>query len=307
MTRIRRGFTLIELLVVIAIIAILIALLVPAVQKVREAAARSQCQNNLKNIGLAMHGFHDAKKSLPASMGSSGCCWGTWPVAIMPYIDQGPLYKAYVNWGGDDSTNGGGTNGSLVTNQRLAVLTCPSDTPSKPIGALTNHNYAVNIGVTDHTQMATLNGVSNAGFVFRRAKVQFDDRSELTLVSIRDGTSNTIMAAEVIQGQGSDLRGFIWWGDATGFSAYLAPNSTSPDVVYTTGYCQNILPNPPCSGTPTATNPSMFGARSWHSGGINTVFADGTVRWVNSGITLPTWRALATAAGAETIGADFSF
>ena len=102
MRHIRKGFTLIELLVVIAIIAILIALLVPAVQKVREAAARAQCGNNLKNLGLAVHGFHDANKAMPAAFGKDPCCWGTWVVSVMPYLEQDNAAKLYVNWGGND-------------------------------------------------------------------------------------------------------------------------------------------------------------------------------------------------------------
>src|SRR5271156_6561058 len=102
----RRGaYTLIELLVVIAIIAILIGLLVPAVQKVREAAARLQCQNNLHQLATAMHDFHDANKKLPPGMspgtisGSTDeyCCWGTWMVPILPYIEQGSAFHIYIN------------------------------------------------------------------------------------------------------------------------------------------------------------------------------------------------------------------
>jgi prepilin-type N-terminal cleavage/methylation domain-containing protein len=297
MRRNRFAFTLIELLVVIAIIAILIGLLLPAVQKVREAAARSQCQNNLKQIGVAMHNYHDAIQTLPRGQGPSWCCWGTWQVLVLPYLEQEAISRLYVNWGGNDSTGprySAQPNIANVTSRRLKVLTCPSDIPNAPILTITSHNYSVNYGNTGYGQQANLNGV-----VFGTAP--FTGGKAYKLTDVTDGTSNTMMVAEVIQGQRVDLRGFGWWGDASEFTAYLAPNSPLPDVIYTPFYCDNNKPNPPCTGTPTATNPSMYGSRSRHINGIQTVMCDGSVRFVNNSVQLANWRAMSTSQGGEVI------
>jgi prepilin-type N-terminal cleavage/methylation domain-containing protein/prepilin-type processing-associated H-X9-DG protein len=302
----RSGFTLIELLVVIAIIAILIGLLLPAVQKVREAAARMQCQNNLKQIGLALHNYHDNNGGLPPSMGPSGCCWGTWPVLIMPQLEQNNAFTKYVNWGGDDSTGPryGASPNTVVTSLRLSVFTCPSDNPSTPISTMTNNNYAVNLGTTGNAQQSSLNGVTFAGAPFKIAAAASPKRGA-TLLQITDGTSNTLMVAEVLQGQGSDLRGFFWWGDAAGFTTYLSPNSAQPDVIYTTGYCNNQpQQNLPCNGTPTTTSPAMMGARSRHTGGVQAVMCDGSVRFIQDNININTWRFLGTSRGGEVIPGD---
>ena len=299
----RRGFTLVELLVVIAIIGVLVALLLPAVQSAREAARRTQCQNNLKQLGLAFHNFHDTRGALPPGTGSDPCCWGTWQVLVMPYLEQKTLEELYVNWGGDDTTGprySAAPNTQRVTNVRLKFLTCPSDRPNKPISNMTNHNYAVNYGNTGYGQQATLNGVVFGQAPFARAKTPETRFVGKRLAELSDGTSNTMLAAEVRQGQGADLRGFTWWGDACDFTTYLPPNSSQPDVIYTPSYCQNTKQNPPCTGTPTATNPSMFASRSLHPNGVQSVLGDGSVRFIINTIDINTWRAISTSQGSES-------
>jgi prepilin-type N-terminal cleavage/methylation domain-containing protein/prepilin-type processing-associated H-X9-DG protein len=300
MSNSRRGFTLIELLVVIAIIAILIALLVPAVQKVREAAARTQCLNNLKQIALGMHGHHDATKTLPKGVATKSAVLGTWQVSILPHIEQQPLFDLY-KWGVAYSASPNTTN---VTNKRLAVLTCPADMPNAPFGGITNHNYAVNWGNTainyiapgseENGQLQTYNGVTFAGAPFTQAR-------GFRLTEITDGTSNTLMLAEVIQGQRNDLRGFTWWGHAAPFMAAIGPNSTSPDIIYTSGYCDSTPPNPPCIAM-VADRACLMGARSRHAGGgVQVAFCDGTARFISNSILLTAWQAISTSQGGEAV------
>ncbi|MGL4550737.1 MAG: DUF1559 domain-containing protein, partial [Gemmataceae bacterium] len=291
----RKGFTLIELLVVIAIIAILIGLLLPAVQKVREAAARMQCSNNFKQLGIAMHSYHDANNGLPAVMGPSGCCWGTWVVLIMPYIEQDNVYRLYQNWGGSDTVNsnfpapgvagtfpryGAAPNTTNVTGRRYKTLSCPSDQDNNPIGAMTNNNYAVATG-TGNTLRGNPRGAPT-GFTAQAGMFDGGNRTrKVKLLDVTDGLSNTLMVGEVLQGAGRDLRGFIWWGDASGVSTFAPPNTSAPDQIYDTFYCNHQpLRNLPCS-FPGST----FYSRSRHTGGVNAGLGDGSVRFVSSSIT----------------------
>ena len=314
----RSAFTLIELLVVIAIIAILIALLVPAVQKVREAAARLQCANNLKQLGLAMHNYHDNNKHLPKAEDSKEtytCCWGTWQVLILPYIEQDAAFKNYQNWGGSDviSTNwpaptpenvnpkprySSTVNVNSTTGFRFAVCTCPSDIPNAPISRITSHNYVVNYGNTTSSQ-ESFQGVPFLG-------APFAPRKAFRLMDITDGTSNTLLMMEVVQGQRRDLRGFTWWGPSAAGSTFFAPNTTAPDANQYgpddgTGYCDPNPPNPPCIRN-SGAYPTIQSARSRHIQGVNVVLGDGSVRFVKNNINLQTWRNLGSSQDGLVVG-----
>ena len=316
----RTAFTLIELLVVIAIIAILIGLLLPAVQKVREAANRMACQNNLKQLGLALHNYHDGNGTLPKAEDSKEvytCCWGTWQMLILPYIEQEAAFRNYQNWGGSDSvlTNwpaptpssvpkgsypryGSDVNIQSTTGRRYAVLTCPSDQPNSPIGRITSHNYVVNYGNTSYYQ-APFQGVPFLG-------APFVPRKTVRIQDITDGLSNTVLMLEVRQGQRKDLRGFTWWGPATAGETFFPPNTTSPDAIQYapgdgTGFCDPLPPNPPCVA-PTGAYPYIQSARSYHPGGVQVVLGDGSARFIENNINLQVWRNLGSSKDGQPLG-----
>ncbi|MGE3803418.1 MAG: DUF1559 domain-containing protein [Gemmataceae bacterium] len=316
MTARRRGFTLIELLVVIAIIGVLIALLLPAVQKVREAANRARCQNNLKQLSLAMHHYHDSTLTLPA--GSTRRNSGGWQLTILPFVEQSSLHKLFQGYGTGSPGVYGQPNITNVTSVQLPISTCPSDRfalrGQQTYNGCSYHNYAGNFGNTavgdgtvgsNSTFMRTeptYNGLTFAGAPFR-----YDSPQRLS--DIADGTSSTLLLAEVIQGHGQDVRGFTWWGDGEAFVTSLRPNDSNPDVV-SHSWCNNSPPNPPGNCGETVTTPDFgvvraFAARSRHPGGVNASMSDGSVRFFANGIDPLTWQQLGTSQGNEVIQGSY--
>ncbi|TWU20474.1 hypothetical protein Pla52o_43520 [Novipirellula galeiformis] len=299
----RNGFTLVELLVVIAIIGVLVGLLLPAVQAAREAARRMQCSNNLKQVSLAMHNYHDSFGSFPA--GAWGWGWGTWVVATLPYIEQGSLYELYDHGKKYDIPDTSGryssTTNRQVTEQRLSAHTCPSDIPGT-YSEMPLHNYGANFGNTDYAQAANLNGVVHGGAPFRVVNNGDQDIFK-KFRDVIDGTSNTFLFGEILQGLASnDLRGMSWWGINSNFTTYLPPNTSLPDRLHTTSYFTNQPEmNLPCAVS-TTTDPTMFAARSRHPGGVQVGLCDGSVRFITDSINLNTYRALSTTQGGEVVG-----
>ena len=302
----RSAFTLIELLVVIAIIAVLIALLLPAIQSVREAASRAQCSNNLKQLALGMQSYNSAYGTLPPGMspgtidsGDLYCCWGTWQVVILPYIEQAAAFSLYSNYGGNDSTGiryWSGVNLEVDT-RYYKIMQCPTDTPNAPLYEITSHNYAVNYGNTGIYQPAS---VSSGKDSINFGGAPFTPNLNTNMNTITDGQSNTLMFSELIIGQRQDLRGFGWWGPGGGFSTMDVPNTTIPD--YTAQNCDSNAPNPPCANSTTNAQINLS-ARSRHTNGVNAAMCDGSVHFISDSISPTTWSGLGTSHGGEVLGA----
>jgi prepilin-type processing-associated H-X9-DG protein len=314
---------LVELLVVIAIIGILIALLLPAVQTAREAARRSHCTNNLKQIAIGVHNYGNTYKTYP--IGEWECCYGTWLLALLPYIEQGQLYRQYERPGGVEGNQFAAVRigadiryGSAVnlpvTRTQVSTYTCPSDAVTKSatvINGVAFHNYLGNHGNTTLARTSPFQGVNYGGAPF--IAVFYGDpwldafltpaekaRKVVRLQEVQDGTSNTLLIGETVQGRDSDLRGFAWWGGGSHFESSITPNSASPDVMQSNCVRTNPL-NPPCVVRSTA-NPERIASRSRHPGGVQVAMCDGSVRFVIDNISLTIWQPLGSAAGKEAIG-----
>jgi len=288
----RRGFTLIELLVVIAIIAILIALLVPAVQKVREAAARTQCTNNLKQIGIAVHAINDDFKVLPSLASTDGWTPTTYSAQpfrgnnwtllawLLPYIEQANLQK--------QMTRGGSPPGLYCGGQYMVAVNtylCPSDDTTTINGlSQTTYGGANGFAVSNYAANYLVFGNPNG----------FDDPSCIQGAAeiprtFRDGTSNTIMFTEVYGSCGSSggpgFAAASLWADSTlPWRPVFCHNTQSKNV--NPGYAPCLMFQiKPIEFT--TCDPSR--AQSPHTDGINALLGDGSVRFLNPGISVTTW------------------
>ncbi|WP_166823629.1 DUF1559 domain-containing protein [Thalassoroseus pseudoceratinae] len=302
-----RGFTLIELLVVIAIIAILIALLLPAVQQAREAARRTQCNNNLKQIGIAMHNYHGTFGSFPYGVrehgGVDSLSRDTWFHRLLPFVEQENLSEAYETanpphcWHvGDD-----------VKSVPVDGFMCPSD-PAGPAfgGASTANGFQGNyVGCTGDARMVRSN---SSGGNFRGLFWETTNTSKTARIrDIIDGTSNTLLVSEVIiRGRapksGAWGAGGGYWGGGTGggygFTTLEAPNTSVPDILY--GCKSTTFPRSPCTSV-TNYNEPLISARSYHPGGVQAVMADGSTRFITESIDIDTWHAIGTRQGSEVV------
>jgi prepilin-type N-terminal cleavage/methylation domain-containing protein/prepilin-type processing-associated H-X9-DG protein len=365
-----RGFTLIELLVVIAIIAVLIALLLPAVQSAREAARRSQCTNNLKQFGLAIHNYHSATQAIPPSGARAGYGpWGcarpgganSWPqyysmkTHLLPYLEQqavfnsfnfmqnaGPLTSSENKW----MTLGGWINSTAYLT-KIPVFLCPSD-PNPGNTAVANSNYPNNIGT--NRAYAQVNWTPNGPFY----QLSWDSaiRDVISFDDVSDGLNSTAIFSEWVKGTGninSDGLGMVYGGAGQPIvcDTTLRNNKTpNPDYVLYTTKCQNNTARlfafkgeywhlgdtgrggfythstPPnqrscfCSEDggraalsalplPYAEDPeTLVGASSYHPGGVNVLFMDGSVRFIKSSVNYQTWMAISTTGQGETVSSD---
>jgi prepilin-type N-terminal cleavage/methylation domain-containing protein/prepilin-type processing-associated H-X9-DG protein len=337
----RSAFTLIELLVVIAIIAILIGLLVPAVQKVREAAARIQCNNNLHQIAIGLHNYHDVYKVFPRGKGPSypapAAAYARWSVhaQMLPFIEQDNLFKSIdFNFAPETPGMAGavafmppyqnpGRVNAAQSRTKIGMFLCPSD-PAPPIDDFAGGtNYLGNLGtqfLCDLSEQLPSTVAPN-----ETANGIFYYLSAVRLTDIKDGTSSTALFSEKLRGNG---------GPNMRTDMLVMANQTSLDGTYNTCTASGpgSLPltskqgaswvmgemccttynhvSPPntltCAGIPFPAPMSNMAMQvppsSNHSGGVNLALCDGSVRFVTNSIDLATWRALGTRASGEVVG-----
>jgi prepilin-type N-terminal cleavage/methylation domain-containing protein/prepilin-type processing-associated H-X9-DG protein len=333
----RRAFTLVELLVVIAIIGTLVGLLLPAVQAARESARRSQCQNNLKQIGVAIHNYHDALQAfpmgvygaeviVPATPGMAGR--RPWNFTIYPFLEQQSLYqKANVNLSMHLAPNiTSGSDWSGPGSAAIPTYQCPSDpVPAQSDVGLGNQSRGNYPGFATAFAAWTLNEWVNnrtPGYKVWHKMHFFAANVKLAMKDVTDGTSHSLAVGEYIKGSNlpNDYRGCTLWDNMGGalIGTRWTPNSAQPDFLYQTGGAtgssgsfptnQGSNPRFPVVGmTSNQRDNQEANARSYHGGGVNCLLADGSVRFAADSIDASVWKALGTIANAGKNACPSSF
>ena len=304
-----RAFTLIELLVVIAIIAVLIGLLLPAVQKVREAAARIKCSNNLKQLGLALHNYEGANKVFPQSR-------NPYPLVhsglsrLLPFVEQENLQRLC-----DYTTPPTSATNVAAAQTKVPMFLCPSDSTTGQVPGMLEFgtNYVAN------------NGSGTIGFGLIASGDGIFTQSPIKVADIGDGLSNTVAMSESVMGTGvvptappTDARTIATvvlevpgGTDPTPGACDSASGAWSAKrgAKWIDGHYGNSLynhyytPNPRTWDCGNGShNKGLSTARSWHSGGVNILLVDGSVRYVRDAISITTWRALSTRDSGEVVG-----
>ncbi len=310
----RHGFTLIELLVVIAIIAILVALLLPAVQQAREAARRTQCKNNLKQLALAIHNYHDTHGCLPIADVDGSVNAVSAHARLLPYIEQSALYSRV-----DFNVPYDHVNNTVPRNTELPAFRCPSDPTSLPasIGGRNNYYWNAGNGIVMYATGAAGQPAPN-GIVYHNRRIRFND--------ITDGLSNTAAMSEKITGDGNNG---ISTPKTDTFRPGTYPNNAAEAILqcnaatvtdlsqqgysnvggpwlqqyHSTNQYNHVLPP---NGRSCMFPPGRIAttANSQHTGGVQIALCDGSVRFVSENLDTGTWRSLGSADGGEVVS-DF--
>lgn len=302
-----RGFTLIELLVVIAIIAVLIALLLPAVQQARESARRTQCKNNLKQLGLAQHNYHDNHKQFtPAWIRVNGGAYvdtnycntmaanqlAPWTVFVLPFIDQANLYSSFnLNLPFSDASNGTmAPNGPLVV--RIPAFQCPSNTFVGQWPLHLDYMGVMGGGAGGATGDCVTSGQPDR--LFSRSGMMFDN-SNTGLQDVLDGSTNTFLIGESRYFPDQTGTVFRGWASSPKLGGFPLVNAMAMDQI-------NLLPS---SQVPSSNTKVCRGFSSFHTSGCHFLMCDGSVRFISENINLATYRTLATRNDGLPVGAEY--